>query len=83
MKKKEFYTELSAFFNDNEKLILEEEINDDSKEFKNIEEKLFNDCTIIPVMFSNENIAVSSKVSNISVDGNGNIEFSSIGNKEN
>ena len=81
--KKEFYTELSTFFNDNEKLILEEEINDDSKEFKNIEEKLFNDCTIIPVMFSNENIAVSSKVSNISVDGNGNIEFSSIGNKEN
>ena len=34
-------------------------------------------------MFSNENIAVSSKVSNISVDGNGNIEFSSIESKEN
>ena len=81
--KKEFYTELSAFLNDNEKLILEEEINDGSKDFKKIEEKLFNDWTIIPVMFSNENIAVSSKVSNISVDGNGNIEFSSIESKEN
>ena len=81
--KKEFYTELSTFLNDNEKLILEEEINDGSKEFKKIEEKLFNDCTIIPVMFSNENIAVSSKVSDISVDGNGNIEFSSIGNEQN
>ena len=80
--KKEFYTELSTFLNDSEKLILEKEINDGSKDFKHIEEKLFNDCTIIPVMFSNENIAISSKVSNISMDGNGNVEFSSISNKQ-
>ena len=73
---------MSTFLNDSEKLILEKEINDGSKDFKHIEEKLFNDCTIIPVMFSNENIAISSKVSNISMDGNGNVEFSSISNKQ-
>lgn len=79
--KDELYKELSDLLTGSEKAALESEINKSSKEFENIEEKLFDDCTIVPVMFSNINVAVSSKVSNIVMDGNGNIDFSSIVSK--
>jgi len=57
-------------------LLSAEELNyeDDSK----MEENLFYSYRIVPVMFINNNIAISDKLSNISVDGNGNIDFSSI-----
>lgn len=44
----------------------------------NLEESLFNSCSIVPIMFINENIIISNKVANIRMDGNGNIDFSNI-----
>jgi peptide/nickel transport system substrate-binding protein len=42
------------------------------------EEKFFDSYRILPVMFQNNNIAISDKISNMVLDGNENIEFSSI-----
>ena len=50
----------------------------DYKDFSKLEENLFYSYRIVPVMFINKNIAISDKLSNISVDGNGNINFDSI-----
>lgn len=74
--KSEFYKELSQYFNDSEKKLWEEEISNKTKDFSRIEAKLFDDCTIMPVMFENKNVAISSEVSGIAIDGNGNIDFS-------
>ena len=43
-----------------------------------MEENLFNSYTVLPVMFVNRNIAVSDKVSNVRIDGNGNVDFSGL-----
>ena len=48
------------------------------KDYSKVEENLFYAFRIVPVMFTNNNIAISDKLSNISVDGNGNIDFISI-----
>ena len=48
---------------------------------KNKEEELFSSYTLLPIMFLNDNIAISDKILEINFDGNGNIDFSSI--KEN
>lgn len=42
----------------------------------NTEEKFFNSYIGLPIMFVDRNIAVSDKVKNIIVDGNGNVDFS-------
>ncbi|MDS0528527.1 ABC transporter substrate-binding protein [Clostridium sp. SHJSY1] len=64
------YNQISFLCNDDEKKYL----NDTSS----AEGKLFDSYRILPVMFVNDNIAISNKLSNITLDGNGNIEFSSI-----
>lgn len=46
--------------------------------FLSIEEELFNQYKILPLMFYNDNIAVNKKFKNMSLDGNGNIDFSKI-----
>jgi peptide/nickel transport system substrate-binding protein len=48
------------------------------EDYSKIEENLFYAYRIVPVMFANNNIAISDKLSNISIDGNGNIDFKSI-----
>ena len=50
----------------------------DYEDASKLEENLFYSYRIVPVMFINKNIAISDKLSNISVDGNGNIDFVSI-----
>jgi len=47
-------------------------------DYSKIEENIFYAYRIVPVMFSNNNIAISDKLSNFLVDGNGNIDFSCI-----
>lgn len=47
--------------------------------FKGIEENLYNNYKILPLVFYNNNIAVNSKVKNIVFDGHGNIDFGKIG----
>ena len=48
--------------------------------FLKIEDELFNNYKILPIMFYNDNIAVNNKFRNINLDGNGNIDFSKIEN---
>ncbi|PRR80716.1 ABC transporter substrate-binding protein [Clostridium vincentii] len=67
--REELYEEMGGL------LSVEESDYDDSSE---LEENLFYSYRILPVMFIDKNIAISDKLSNISVDGNGNIDFLSI-----
>lgn len=72
---------------------LEEDISNRDKLFENIssivndvniidytkaDEQLFNEYKVLPVMFINNTIVVSNKLSNIELDGNSNLDFSSI-----
>ena len=50
--------------------------------FLNIEEELFNQYKILPLMFYNDNVAVNKKFKNMRLDGNGNIDFSKIENSD-
>lgn len=47
--------------------------------FKSLEEELYNNYKILPLAFYNNNIAINSKVKNITFDGHGNIDFYKIG----
>lgn len=68
-KREELYKEMGG-------LLSAEESN--YKDYSKVEENLFYAYRIVPVMFTNNNIAISDKLSNISVDGNGNVDFGSI-----
>ena len=46
--------------------------------FAQIEEELFNNYRILPLLFYNNTIAVNSNVDSSVLDGNGNIDFKSI-----
>ena len=46
--------------------------------FAEIEEDLFNNYRILPLLFYNDTIAVNSAIDNCILDGNGNIDFESI-----
>lgn len=80
--KKDFYNSISGLLNESEKKILESESKENTSNYSKIEEKLFNDCTLVPVMFANRNIAISEKVSDVVIDGNGNVDFSKIKDKK-
>ena len=44
-------------------------------DYSSLEESLFDNYNILPLVFYNENIAISNKVSELKLDGNGNIDF--------
>lgn len=46
--------------------------------FAEIEEELFNNYRILPLLFYNDTIAVDSIIDKSILDGNGNIDFKSI-----
>lgn len=73
--RKNFYKGISGYLSENEMKTIETSNNE---EFLNVEERLFNEFKVVPLYFYNRNIAVSEKVSDISIDGNGNIIFESI-----
>lgn len=50
--------------------------------FAEIEEELFNNYRILPLLFYNDTIAVDSIIDKSILDGNGNIDFKSIKSKE-
>ena len=59
---------------------LKEASNEEEREivFSQIEDSLFNNYKILPLLFYNENIALNNKVKNINLDRNGNIDFNNI-----
>lgn len=49
-----------------------------SSEEESVEEELFNNYSIVPLIFYNENIAINKGIHGITLDNNGNIRFSEI-----
>lgn len=48
------------------------------EDFYKMEDTLFNSCIVLPLVFFNDNIAINNKVKNVSLDGNGNMDFSKV-----
>lgn len=77
--KEGFYTNFEKYLNETDENLLEKDrINDYYGDYYSLEESLFNNYNILPLCFENENIALSDKVSSISFDGNGNLNFTDI-----
>ena len=76
----EFYKNIMYGFSKEEKEIMKKEI-EMAGSYEEIEDKLFNSYRILPIGFINKNIAVSSEISNIYLDGNGNLDISNIENR--
>lgn len=73
------YNNLEEYFTDNQRNILKKaEIEEINNDFSELETSLFNNYSILPLVFYNENIAISNKISDFNLDGNGNIDFQSI-----
>lgn len=78
--KQEFYFNFENFLTIEDKDILQRTIGNDNKEelYSNLEVSLFNEYRILPLIFYNENIALSENISNLSMDGNENLDFGTI-----
>lgn len=75
--KEEFYSGFEEYYSDMDMNLLEKlRINDYYGDYNALEDSLFLNYKILPLVFYNENIAVSDKISAINFDGNGNINFS-------
>ncbi len=77
--KEGFYTNFEKYMNDTDKNLLEKyRVNDYYGSYYSLEESLFNNYNILPLCFENENIALSDKITSISFDGNGNLDFTKV-----
>lgn len=77
--KQNFYLKFKEYFTDNQNSILEKSTsNKTNYDYSTLEESLFDNYNILPLVFYNENIAISDKISQLKLDGNGNIDFSAI-----
>lgn len=76
--KEEFYSGLDSYLTVKQKNILESNLNSDKNKYSELENELFNSYTILPVLYQNTNIAISSNIQTMKFDGNGNVDFSNI-----
>ena len=67
----ELYSNMLKFFQDKKDMAV-------SNASNYIEDTLFNSYSVVPMVFINQTIATSNKVSNIKLDVNGNIDFGAI-----
>lgn len=73
------FNELSTFFNKEERDIYNvERVNDD---YIRLEENIFNNVRIVPLLYYKNNIVISNKEYNISLDYYGNMDFSNLNKK--
>lgn len=74
--KENFYFNFKEYLTDAQKDILEKSTSDKiNYAYSALEENLFDNYNILPLVFYNENIAISTKISELNLDGNGNIDF--------
>lgn len=74
--KEEFYSSIEKYLSEDDfKLFKSLSVNDYYGDYSALENSLFSNYTILPLLFYNENIAISDKVSHVDIDGNGNIDF--------
>ncbi|WP_297423321.1 ABC transporter substrate-binding protein [Clostridium sp.] len=77
--KQNFYNKFKEYFTDSQSKMLEKlKSSNTNVDYSNLEESLFDNYNILPLVFYNENIAISNKISDLKLDGNGNIDFSTI-----
>jgi len=77
--KQNFYFKFKDYLIDNQNKILEKSTSDKiNYDYSSLEESLFDNYNILPLVFYNENIAISDKISQFKLDGNGNIDFATI-----
>lgn len=78
--KQEFYFNFGSFLNDKDKEILQKTIGNDNKEdmYLSLENNMFNEYRILPLVFYYESIALSDSISNLNLDGNENLDFGTI-----
>lgn len=76
----EFFDTISNYIPDELRTKAQQVSNKEEREglFAEIEDSLFNNFNVVPLLFYNENIAVNKLVKNITLDGNGNINFNNI-----
>lgn len=68
------YYDFSSYMNDDERNLFAKSDNN----YNLLEDSLFYNYSILPVVFYNENIGFSEDISTFKIDGNGNINFNSI-----
>lgn len=75
--KLDFYSNIKKYFTDAQNRLLEKcTTTRDEGDYSNLEENLFVNYNILPLVFYNENIAISDKILKLKLDGNGNMDFS-------
>lgn len=77
--KKILYENVMNFLPTNYKDTLENtKLEDRESIFTSMEDDLFNTYSVLPLLFYNENIAISQEIKNVVLDGNGNIYFNKL-----
>ena len=77
--KEKFYLEFKEYISDTDNdSFNKSEINNGNGDYCNLEDGLFYNYKILPLIFYNENMAVSDKISEIVLDGNNNIIFNKL-----
>jgi peptide/nickel transport system substrate-binding protein len=77
--KMNFYSNLKEYLTDSQNKLLEKCIASKAEsDYSNLEESMFQNYNVLPLVFYNENIAISDKISQLKLDGNGNIDFETI-----
>lgn len=74
-----FIITLKKYLTEDQNKLLEKLLSTkNSGDYSSLEENLFDNYDILPLVFYNENIAISDKISDLKLDGNGNINFATI-----
>jgi len=77
--KQSFYSNFQEYLTEGQKSILEKiKTNEKNYDYSSLEESLFDNYNILPLVFYNENIAISNKISELKLDGNGNVDFATL-----
>lgn len=75
--KDEFYKVISPYISEEliNKVNISSSIEEEKQILTQVEDSLFQNYYVLPLVFYNDNIAVSESIENINLDGNGNIKF--------
>ncbi|SCK00930.1 Periplasmic murein peptide-binding protein precursor [uncultured Clostridium sp.] len=75
--KTEFYKVISPYISEDliNKVRISKTVEEEKEILTQIEDNLFENYSVLPLIFYNDNIAVNSAIENINLDGNGNLKF--------
>ncbi|MFW2489591.1 ABC transporter substrate-binding protein [Clostridium chromiireducens] len=77
--KTQFYSNFKEYLTDSQSKLLEKsKISTQNLDYSGFEESIFDNYNVLPLVFYNENIAISDKISELKLDGNGNLDFATI-----